>query len=769
VEIRGEQVKRILLGGLALGLTTAVVPLAHGATQAAPTTVRLANTVVPNLAKASVVGAVPSTQHIQVTVGLAHPNPAGEAALEKALYNKSSPAYHRFLSPAQYASRFAVSAADFTRITNWLTRDGLTVGYASPARTQVLVEGTVAQAENTFDVTLNNYRLNGHSFRANPAAALAPSGVDAVLGLQTVSNYVLPQHTADPPNDTCFVECLGFYSPQGLWTAYHLPASDKGLGVRAAVIGEGETANVITALRDFESADSLPAVPTRSVFVSDDKSDSSGDGEWQLDSQAITGMSPDLEQLAFYMSQDLSTVSNAISDWVNDTNGPSIANMSIGGCETLNLALGTTLVEEPLLQQSALEGRSLFVSTGDTGGSCLFSPLINLNGVENTGVPNPQWPSTSEGVIGVGGTVLYTNTSTGERSLEYTWTHGGGGTSSFIPAPAWQTPITLIKAPCTTDYTLSPVSGYVPCRGVPDVSALSGDILSNGFATYDQTGTRTFGAGTSLSSPLWAGIWARVQAAKSTSLGLATPLLYGLANGGTLDAFTDISVGTNVQWQAQPRTPANPTGWDFTNGLGVPVGDKLISDVTGSTTPVATSNATLPLNTTETATAPSSNPCVGTGSYADPRGDVTPFPADVDLTASTIGDVGSNIVFTSTVSNLSATPGAKEFDWDFNASTGHFEVQGVLGAGQVMTTAHLVDAGFNDKNATSMTVSTSGNTVTVSLPLSSFDTATGLPAGATLSGITMNADMIAGPGATPADLAFIIDQLDATSCGSVTA
>jgi hypothetical protein len=29
--------------------------------------------------------------------------------------------------------------------------------------------------------------------------------------------------------------------------------------------------------------------------------------------------------------------------------------------------------------------------------------------------------------------------------------------------------------------------------------------------------------------------------------------------------------------------------------------------------------------------------------------------------------------------------------------------------------------------------------------------------------------MIAGPGATPADLAFIIDQLDATSCGSVTA
>ncbi|MDQ1686080.1 MAG: hypothetical protein QOC82_2817 [Frankiaceae bacterium] len=761
--------KRILLGGMALGLTTFVVPVAHGATAAAPSTVRLANTVVPNLARATLVGAVPSSQHIQVTVGLSHPSAAGERALEQAMYDKSSPAYHRFLTPAQYASRFGVRDADYTRITNWLTRDGMTVGYTNPSHTQVLLDGTVAQAKQTFDVTLNNYTVNGHSFRANPAPALAPSGVTAVLGLQTVSNYVLPQHTAAPPsNDICIEECIGSYSPAGLWKAYHLPSGDKGMGVRAAVIGEGETATVISALRQFESVYSLPSVPTRSVFVDNDKSSSDGDGEWELDSQAITGMSPDLEQIVFYMSQDLGSVSNAISAWVNDSTGPSIADMSIGGCETLNLALGTPLVEEPLLQQSALEGRSLFVSTGDTGGSCLLSPLVNTNGVENTGVPNPQWPSTSEGVIGVGGTVLYTSPTTGERTLEYTWTHGGGGTSSFIPAPDWQKPVTLIKAPCTTDYTLAPVSGYVPCRGVPDVSALSGDILTDGYATYDQTGAQTFGAGTSLSAPLWAGIWARAQASTSSPLGLATPALYDLATAGTLNGFTDIQVGSNVQWTAQPRTPANPTGWDFTNGLGVPVGDTLINEITGSTTAVATSNATLPLDTTETATVAGGSPCVATGSYADPRGDVVPFPADVDLTGSTVGDVGSDLVFTSTVSNLSATPLAKEYDWDFNVGSAHYEVEGVLGAGGVMTATHLYDAGFNDLGG-SLTVSVSGNKVTVSIPLTSFDAATGLSAGATLTGITTNADIIAGPGATPLDLPFIIDQLDATSCGSVTA
>lgn len=741
---------------------------AHAFTPATPSTVRLANTVVPNLSKAAMVGRVPSTQRIQVTVALNHPNEAGELALQKAMYDKSSPAYHRFLTPAQYAARFGVSQADYDRVTTWLTRDGMTVGYATPARTQVLVEGTAAQAEKTFDVTLNNYTVNGHGFRANPTPALAPVGVGAIQGLQTASSYVL---NTPPANDFCFQSrCIGLYSPAGLWKAYHLPAANKGLGVRGAVIGEGDTANAIAGLHQFETANGLPTVPTRSVFVANDKSNTDGDAEWQIDSQAMSGMAPDMEQLVFYMSQDLVSVSNSIAAWVNDSNGPSIANMSIGGCEALNLALGTPVVEQPLLRQGALEGRSLFVSTGDTGGSCLLSPLVNLNGVENTGVPNPQWPSTSDAVVGVGGTVLYTNTPSGERFEEYTWSHGGGGTSSFIPAPSWQAPIPLVKFPCTTDYERTPVIGYTPCRGVPDVSALSGDILSNGYAVYDQSGAIIVGAGTSLSSPLVAGMWIRVQAASSTALGLATPLLYGLATGTHLDAFTDISVGSNVQWTAQPRTAVNPTGWDFTNGLGVPVGDNLITDIDTTTAPVATSNATFsPVDSSETANAPSTDPCTSTvGSYFDPAGDAWPFAADSDLTGSTIAVSGSNVVFTSTVSNLTATPLAKEMDWDFNVGTAHFEVQGVLGVGQLLTATHLVDAGFNDLGATTATISVSGNTVTVTIALAEFHAKTGSTTGTTLTGITTNADIIAGPGATPLDLAFIIDQIDATTCTGVT-
>src|SRR5581483_2293673 len=87
---KGEHVKRLLIGGLTVGLTTLVVPLAQATTPAAaPATARLANTVVPNLARATMLGAVPGAQHIQVTVGLAHPDAAGERSLAQAMYDKS--------------------------------------------------------------------------------------------------------------------------------------------------------------------------------------------------------------------------------------------------------------------------------------------------------------------------------------------------------------------------------------------------------------------------------------------------------------------------------------------------------------------------------------------------------------------------------------------------------------------------------------------------------------------------------------------------------
>ena len=54
------------------------------------------------------------------------------------------------------------------------------------------------------------------------------------------------------------------------------------------------------------------------------------------------------------------------------------------------------------------------------------------------------------------------------------------------------------------------------CRGVPDIGMLSGNITGDGYFIYSD-GVPASEGGTSLSSPLMLGQWARVQAAASKS------------------------------------------------------------------------------------------------------------------------------------------------------------------------------------------------------------------------------------------------------------
>jgi pseudomonalisin len=119
---------------------------------------------------------------------------------------------------------------------------------------------------------------------------------------------------------------------------------------------------------------------------------------------------------------------------------------------------------------------------------------------------------------------------------------------------------------------------------VPDVSALSGDIMLNGYAVYDATGTVFPGAGTSLSSPLWVGMWARVQSASDRpgGLGFANYSLYRVGKDPASyrrDFFdvtsTDPRTGLTSTNGLYPTLP----GWDYVTGFGAPRVAGLICDL----------------------------------------------------------------------------------------------------------------------------------------------------------------------------------------------
>ena len=345
-----------------------------------------------------------------------------------------------------------------------------------------------------------------------------------------------------------------------------------------------------------------------------DFSDTSGSVEWELDTQASTGMAPSVKQVHLYFAQHLvdPDAEADFAKWVDDRNGPKQANASFGECETTpaNATLESTIptqfnnnqdqnalygtgapdalepVADQTLRQGVLEGRTLFAATGDTGSSC---PVLVLgpeagagNGVLNQGVPIVNYPAASPYVVAVGGTVLYPD-SDNTRGLEYPWPYTGGGQSFFIPAPSFQSGVSGVDRPCLSDVSGNPNTSGVTCRGIPDVADESGDIATSSYDIYsDELGGDSGEGGTSLSSPLMMGMWARVQAAARGGTGFADPLIYAVGKNATEDAadFNDYEVGTNGAYQALP-------GWDYVTGWGTPNLTPLMKDVDhGRTAPI---------------------------------------------------------------------------------------------------------------------------------------------------------------------------------------
>jgi pseudomonalisin len=557
--------------------------------------------VARNLAQAQLLDPPPATQRIRIGLAVAHPDPAGEDALLGRLFDRSSPDYHRFLTPGQYARRFGVTPATQSAVRAWLQAGGLRVDHVTGAGDYFLASGTVAQVQALLKTVLGRYSIGGVEFVANAIAPSVPRRLPifTVLGLDSSKRHHTMGTKASPN--------LGAISPEELRSIYEQPDGATGEGVSVAILGNGATDSVIADLRAFDEEHGLPQLPVDVVRVpaDGDFSDTSGNVEWNIDMQAIHGMAPDLEREVLYFSPSLadSELNAALGAWVNDPNGPPIMSASLGECEQIPVAnpiLNNPLLDpingnnnpdalpvsqaisqasQPvttmLLQQAVIEGRQFFAASGDNGSSCTVA-YPGANGIANEGLPLTSDPANTPFSTGVGGTVLYSDgNEPAARYQETAWTYSGGNPSPFISAPDYQQGVPNLSRPCMLDANGGTTNSGQLCRGVPDVAALSGDALSNGY-TIVSDGDDAAGGGTSLSSPLWAGMWADLAstAPPGASYGFANPSIYAIGKDPARysRAFHDITVGSNG---------LNPVlaGYDYVTGFGVPKLAGLIDQV----------------------------------------------------------------------------------------------------------------------------------------------------------------------------------------------
>ena len=446
---------------------------------------------------------------------------------------------HKALSPAQFSAQYSPTAAQAQAVAAYMTRAGFSNVTIAPNRMLVEGYGRADTAQAAFSTTFVHVRTNdGRDAFANDNDVTIPASLqDSVLevvGLQNVhvahtfAKRLNPNAVHTHASDTAVA-----HNPTDFASIYNAGSLSPATSIPVGVITEGSMTNVQSDLQTFISNNGLSDVSVQ--VVGSGSSDTSGDGEWDLDTQDIVGISGGVQKLVLYDAAslddaDLSTDYNAVVS----ANAVQVINVSLGECETS----ADTSTDDQIFEQAESQGQTFSVSSGDSGADeC------------GDGGITPSYPASSPYVVAVGGTELYTTGGT-TFSNETVWNNlsqsegaTGGSPSTVEPIPSWQQGVGA--------------NGSSSNRGVPDIafdaSPVTGSLVVVDGQTNQQIG------GTSLASPLFVGSWARILQANG-SLGFAAPLLYADAASNPGD-FHDVTSGNN-----SGETAA--AGWDYTTGFG---------------------------------------------------------------------------------------------------------------------------------------------------------------------------------------------------------
>lgn len=416
----------------------------------------------------------PTLQFSSVTVVMA-PSPSQQAALDQLLaqqQDRTSPNYHRWLTPEQYAERFGLSQNDLIKVALWLQSEGLTVLRVARGRNAIVVSGTAAQIQSAFGTEIHRYNVRGEQHIANAVPVSIPSALSGIVtGVRGLTNfrlkpmYVRAAPAAHPRYTTTLQGSTNYFiAPGDLATLYDITrlysaaTPIDGTGQKLAVIGQTDI--YLADINDFRSGFGLSTIPssctTNSSGVVEMPCNATnfeyilppGSADYGVSSNDIIEADLDLEwsgaiarnaQIVFVnapISSDGTSGGVDVSlQYAIDSAVAPVISMSYGLCESENQSLETEL------QQANTEGITVMNSSGDTGAfSCDDSPPNPTN----ASTVNPpyagaeygiavNYPASSPEVTGVGGTSIpFQDFSSGFWNTNGSGTVDNGG--SALPA-----------------------------------------------------------------------------------------------------------------------------------------------------------------------------------------------------------------------------------------------------------------------------------------------------------------------------------------------
>jgi subtilase family serine protease len=525
---------KLHIKALVVAMSLAAVAAAAAAAPAAPAVARA--TILRHGDTAA--GPLALSQPMHIVVALKLRNQAQLHSFIASLHQPNAP---KPMTSEQFMQAHSPTSAQAQAVANFMRHAGFTNVEIAPNRLLVSGDAPAASVQAAFGTSFVSVKTHdGRMAYANTQDAHVPASLQdsvlSVVGLQTVHTA----HTMVQQSQFGSVQPMAVtgHNPTEFASIYGGSGVPTAAGVTVGIITQGSLTNVINDLNRFTSNNGLPTVTTQTVNTGGTSSDTSGDGEWDLDSQDIVGIGGgQVGKIIFYNEPTLSN--SALTSNVNTVvsrNEAKIINMSLGECETAAQGDGSAAAQDQSFQQAVAQGQTFSISTGDSGADeC------------GDGGTTPSWPAASQYVIAAAGTTL--NASTTTWSSETVWSGSGGSESTFEPKPSWQTLW----------------SG--PRRGVADI-AYDADPNSGAKVIVDGA-TQQIG-GTSLAAPLFSGAWARMIASKGTSIGFAGPLIYQLP----ASSFHDITSGNNGGETAT-------VGYDLASGRGSPIISQMNANLGG--------------------------------------------------------------------------------------------------------------------------------------------------------------------------------------------
>jgi subtilase family serine protease len=580
-----------------------------GRSQLEKTRLRLGQ--VSALAKESTyLGSMSPDESLYMTMSFQVQDNAGLLDTISNLYNPASPSFHQWLTPQEFGQRFGRSAAEIEQAAGWISAQGFEINQTWANNLAITFTGKVDAVERAFNVTIGQYRdeRENRVFFSNDQDATLPSELRdmtvELLGLDNAYRYhtgkVKSFGTVDEQMITrknaaakgrwatrdAFLSNGAFYmAPADFQAAYDiLPTGPQGQNQTAAIIIASDLSN--GDIKKYRKLVGLPAANVQRFQVPGlTEAGFNDDPEVALDFAAISSMAPQA-QIDLVLPAELSFVDvQAAENYVVNTLMPPVVNESFGACESV----GFSTTEQTIFQQASTEGIAFFAAAGDDGAECTQgNSLSNIAevgcpacygiGVTSVGGTGANGPSNFSGIVNGSGTLIgladevvwniSPGISVGCSGQQLQGGSTGGGFSQTVSIPPYQ-------------FGATGFSGGVPAssgRVVPDV-AMAGDPDSLDTLVVIGGKVGLFG-GTSLSSPLWAGVMTLINQTKGSAQGSPNTELYRLGASQFKDGgpavFIDITDGNNSTGVDKPCAPNGVTGqnaavgYDAVTGWGSP-------------------------------------------------------------------------------------------------------------------------------------------------------------------------------------------------------